>query len=90
MKSIQIMKILLDVVGVTNETGSEAETKKLVQSLENLKINLSEIIACAFDTTAANSGLNKGLVVQVYTALQLRIFQMACHHIFELVNEAIR
>ena len=83
-------EILVDVMDMANGTGSEAEATKIMKALEKMKMQISKIVACSFDTTATNSGLNKGVVVQVQEALHHPVFQMACrHHILELVCGAI-
>lgn len=83
-------EVLLDVIDVSDSTGSFAEFQALLKSLQDAKANLSKIVGCVFDTTATNSGLNNGVVVQLQTALGHPLFQLACrHHLLELVCGSI-
>ena len=50
---------------MSDETGSSGEARQLLQSLKHVKVNFSKVVGCVFDTTATNSGFNKGVVVQL-------------------------
>ena len=66
--------------------GASEETDVILQSLKAFDVDFAKIIAVVFDTTALNSGLNNGVVVQLQKELKHEVLQLACrHHILELV-----
>ena len=81
-------EILLDVIDISNNSGSTNEPKHLLQSPIKAKVNFSKIVGCIFDTTATSSGLNKGVVVQLQSAFGHSVFQLASASIYRNVFES--
>ena len=74
-------------------TKTEDSTGKVEADAEKEAINnwgLSEgIIACCFDTTSSNSGINSGSCVLLQQLLNRQFLWLACrHHIPELILKA--
>ena len=74
-------------------TKTEDSTGKVEADSEKEAINnwgLSEgIIACCFDTTSSNSGINSGSCVLLQQLLNRQLLWLACrHHIPELILKA--
>ena len=74
-------------------TKTEDSTGKVEADAEKEAINnwgLSEgIIACCFDTTSSNSGINSGSCVLLQQLLNRQLLWLACrHHIPELILKA--
>ena len=75
---------ILAITKTSNSTG-KVEAKKVKEILDNWSVT-DKIIACGFDTTAANTGLYKGACTILQQLLRRQILWMACrHHILELV-----
>ena len=67
-------EILADVIDMFDGTGSQAEATKRVKALEEIQVQPTNVVACAFDTTATGSGLKKGVAVKVLEALKRPVF----------------
>ena len=61
-------EILVDALDMFNKTGSQAEATKIKKALKGIHVKPTNIVASAFDTTATNSGFNKGVVIKVQEA----------------------
>ena len=73
---------ILDITKTSNSTG-KVKAEKVKEIIDNWSVT-EKIIACRFDTTAANTGLHKGACTILQQLLQRQILWMACrHHILE-------
>ena len=77
-------KKLLCIAKMEQSTGS-VEAEKIREVLVEWGV-AEKIIACGFDTTSSNTGVNKGCCVILQTLLNRQILWLACrHHIPELI-----
>ena len=75
---------ILAITKTSNSTG-KVEAEKVKEILDNWSVT-DQIIACGFDTTAANTGLYKGACTILQQLIKIQILWMACrHHVLELV-----
>ena len=75
---------LLCITKMEQSTGS-VEAEKIKEMLVEWGV-AEKIIACGFDTTSSNTGVNKGCCVILKTLLNRQILWLACrHHIPELI-----
>ena len=75
---------LLCIAKMEQSTGS-VEAEKIKEVLVEWGV-AEKIIACGFDTTSSNTGVNKGCCVILQTLLNRQILWLACrHHIPELI-----
>ena len=82
-------EVLLSIIDIVGQSTAENETKHILEVLRNYKINLSNIAALVFDTTALNTGNKQGIVVRLEAEFGRSLLQLGCrHHIYELVGGA--
>ena len=65
---------------------STLQAEKIEETLKQLEINTAKILGLVFDTTSTNSGIHKGIVVQLQQRFDADLLELACrHHIYELL-----
>ena len=75
---------ILAITNTSNST-SKVEAEKVKEIFDNWSVT-DQIVACGFDTTAANTGLYKGACTILQQLTKRQFLWMACrHHILELI-----
>jgi len=78
-------EILLAITKIDGKSNAKNETSAIVAEIERIGLNKDKIKGLVFDTTSVNTGIHRGICVELEKYVGRRLLLLGCcHHIFEL------